>query len=80
MTTDDPRPEPFVRPDEAETAAALDDLRSRLRATRWPAFPADAGWSEGVDLAFLRELVTYWIEEYDCRRSRRRCRRTRGCR
>jgi hypothetical protein len=25
--------------------AELDDLRSRLRATRWPAQPEDAGWS-----------------------------------
>src|SRR5689334_10498378 len=37
-----PRPEPFV----TQTApAVLDDLRARLRATRWPDAPEDAGWS-----------------------------------
>jgi len=37
-----PRPEPFT----PQTApAALEDLRARLRATRWPDTPEDAGWS-----------------------------------
>lgn len=37
----------------------LEDLRARLRATRWPDAPQDAGWSLGTDLAYLRELVAY---------------------
>ena len=37
-----PRPAPFT----PQTApAALEDLRARLRATRWPDTPEDAGWS-----------------------------------
>ncbi|MET1007491.1 MAG: epoxide hydrolase [Propionibacteriaceae bacterium] len=56
------RPEPF----SLHTApAALADLRRRLRATRWPDSPADAGWSLGTDLDYLRELVTYWADEFD---------------
>lgn len=56
------RPEPFTpRADAAE----LDDLRTRLRATRWPDAPEDAGWSLGTDLDYLRDLVTYWAEEFD---------------
>jgi hypothetical protein len=43
----------------------IEDLRARLRATRWPDAPEDAGWSLGVDLGYLRELVTYWAEEFD---------------
>ncbi len=43
----------------------LEDLRARLRATRWPDAPEDAGWSLGTDVAHLRELVTYWAEEFD---------------
>jgi pimeloyl-ACP methyl ester carboxylesterase len=43
----------------------LEDLRARLHATRWPDAPKDAGWSLGTDLAYLRELVTYWADEFD---------------
>ena len=44
---------------------ALADLRVRLRATRWPDAPADAGWSLGTDLAYLRDLVAYWADGFD---------------
>ncbi|GIF77207.1 epoxide hydrolase family protein [Asanoa siamensis] len=55
-------PEPFV----ARTGAdVLDDLRRRLRATRWPDAPEDAGWSEGTDVAYLRDLVAYWADGFD---------------
>ncbi|WP_432898233.1 epoxide hydrolase family protein [Micromonospora matsumotoense] len=47
------------------SAADLADLQARLRATRWPDAPEDAGWSMGVDLSYLRELVGYWAEEFD---------------
>jgi pimeloyl-ACP methyl ester carboxylesterase len=57
-----PHPEPFVAP---ASAAALEDLRARLRATRWPDAPEDAGWSLGTDLDYLRELVAYWADEFD---------------
>jgi pimeloyl-ACP methyl ester carboxylesterase len=57
-----PRPAPFTAHTDA---AALDDLRTRLRATRWPDAPQDAGWSLGADLDYLRELVTYWADEFD---------------
>ncbi|MFF3152454.1 epoxide hydrolase family protein [Streptomyces sp. NPDC057910] len=57
-----PRPEPFI-PHTAP--AALDDLRTRLRATRWPDAPEDAGWALGTDLTYLRELVAYWADEFD---------------
>ncbi|MFE3936508.1 epoxide hydrolase, partial [Streptomyces goshikiensis] len=57
-----PRPEPFL----ARTPPALlEDLRTRLRATRWPDEPEDAGWSLGTDLGYLRELVAYWADGFD---------------
>ncbi|ABK72822.1 epoxide hydrolase family protein [Mycolicibacterium smegmatis] len=58
------RPEPFVHitPDEQ-----LDDLRRRLRATRWNDAPEDAVWSIGADSGYLRELVDYWVDEFDWR-------------
>ncbi|MBV9380753.1 MAG: alpha/beta fold hydrolase, partial [Streptosporangiaceae bacterium] len=56
------RPQPFT----PQTApAALEDLRARLRATRWPDTPEDAGWSLGTDLAYLRELAAYWADGFD---------------
>lgn len=45
--------------------AALADLRTRLRATRWPDAPENAGWSLGSDVDYLRELVAYWAGEFD---------------
>lgn len=61
--TPPPRPPvPFAAPD---TATALDDLRSRIRATRWPDAPEDAGWSMGVDVEYLRELSAYWVDGFD---------------
>ena len=57
-----PRPQPFT----AQTPpAALEELRARLRLTRWPDAPEDAGWSLGSDLGYLRELVAYWADEFD---------------
>jgi Epoxide hydrolase N terminus len=55
-------PEPFTVRASAE---ALADLRVRLRATRWPDAPEDAGWSLGTDLAYLRDLVAYWADGFD---------------
>jgi len=57
-----PSPELFI---PQTTAAALDDLRTRLRATRWPDAPEDAGWSLGTDLDYLRDLVAYWADGFD---------------
>jgi epoxide hydrolase len=47
--------------------AELADLRRRLRQTRWPERETVAGWSQGVPLAYLRELCDYWADGYDWR-------------
>ncbi|SDS96497.1 epoxide hydrolase family protein [Jiangella sp. DSM 45060] len=62
MTDETLTPQPFA---PRATAAELDDLRARLRATRWPDAPEDAGWSLGTDVGYLRELVAYWADEFD---------------
>jgi pimeloyl-ACP methyl ester carboxylesterase len=46
----------------------LDDLRRRLQGTRWPEKEAVDDWSQGVPLAYMKEVCTYWAEEYDWRR------------
>jgi len=45
----------------------LEDLKRRLAATRFPQQIDDTGWSYGADLAYIRELVTYWKDQYDWR-------------
>jgi pimeloyl-ACP methyl ester carboxylesterase len=43
----------------------LDDLRARLRGTRWPERETDG--SQGVALADLQRLCRYWADGYDWR-------------
>jgi epoxide hydrolase len=45
----------------------LDDLRDRLRRTRWPERETVDDWSQGVPLSYIREVCGYWAEEYDWR-------------
>jgi pimeloyl-ACP methyl ester carboxylesterase len=47
--------------------ADLDDLRERLRRTRWPEPETVTDWSQGVPLAYLRDLCRYWSDGYDWR-------------
>ena len=44
---------------------AIDDLRRRLRSTRWPERETVDDWSQGVPLAFVRDLAAYWCDGYD---------------
>lgn len=45
--------------------SALEDLRERLRRTRWPEPATDP--SQGVPLEYLRDLCGYWADGYDWR-------------
>ncbi len=64
MTTTDLTIRPFEVhvPDED-----LADLRRRLAATRWPGKELVADPSQGVQLAAIQDLVTYWGTGYDWR-------------
>jgi len=48
--------------------AAIRDLRDRLARTRWPEPEPVSDWSQGVPLAYLREICEYWADGYDWRR------------
>jgi len=48
--------------------ADLDDLRGRLRATRWAKPWPVAAWAAGTDADELRRLVGYWAAGYDWRK------------
>lgn len=47
--------------------AQLDDLKRRLRATRWPDKETPGDWSQGIPLQYMQEVVAYWAETYDWR-------------
>jgi pimeloyl-ACP methyl ester carboxylesterase len=62
-----------IRPFRIEASDdQLDDLRRRLRATRWPDAELVDDWSQGIPLAYVQEVCGYWAEKYDWRERERR--------
>jgi pimeloyl-ACP methyl ester carboxylesterase len=57
---------PFTVPIVSQ--AALDDLRRRIAATRWPEKETVADQSQGVQLATMQKLASYWGKDYDWRK------------
>ncbi|MEX3101733.1 MULTISPECIES: epoxide hydrolase family protein [unclassified Streptomyces] len=47
--------------------ADLDDLHARLDRVRWPDQIPGSGWSYGIPVDYLRELVHHWRHVYDWR-------------
>ncbi|ARS28356.1 epoxide hydrolase family protein [Sphingomonas sp. KC8] len=46
-------------------AQVLDDLRDRLRQTRWAPDFGNADWSYGVNAEYLKSLAGYWLAGFD---------------
>src|SRR5262245_30718362 len=57
---------PFTVPTVPQ--AALDDLRRRVAASRWPEKETVADQSQGVQLATMQKLASYWAKDYDWRK------------
>ncbi len=57
-----PEVEPFT---VAIPEPVIDDLRRRLRQTRWPDQLPGTGWELGTDLDYLRDLCDYWAALFD---------------
>jgi pimeloyl-ACP methyl ester carboxylesterase len=59
-----------IRPITVPTVpqAALDDLRRRITATRWPEKETISDDSQGVQLATMQKLASYWAKDYDWRK------------
>ena len=51
----------------AADESALEDLRRRLRATRWPERETVDDWSQGIPLAYVQDVCSYWADKYDWR-------------
>jgi pimeloyl-ACP methyl ester carboxylesterase len=49
--------------------AELAELRDRIAATRWPSKELVSDRSQGVQLATLHELASYWENKYDWRKA-----------
>ncbi|WP_431277797.1 epoxide hydrolase family protein [Leifsonia poae] len=62
-------PEPFriAIPD-----AELDELRERLSRTRYPVQTPSEPWEAGVDIAYLKDLMTEWRDGFDWRAAEQR--------
>jgi pimeloyl-ACP methyl ester carboxylesterase len=59
---------PDIRPYRIDVPnAVLDDLKQRLARTRWPEAETVDDWSQGIPLAYTRELADYWANGYDWR-------------
>lgn len=52
--------------------AALADLAERLRRTRWPEAEPVSDGSQGVPLAWMRDICAHWLQRYDWRACERR--------
>jgi Epoxide hydrolase N terminus len=63
-TASEIRPFQVDIPDEA-----LDDLRRRIAAARWPSRELVTDRSQGVQLATVQELARYWTTDYDWRKA-----------
>ena len=62
---------PEVRPFTLHVSEdELDDLKHRLKQTRWPdqlVAGANADWEYGAELGYLQKLAEYWRDTFDWR-------------
>ena len=61
--TDDIKPFRIAVADEV-----VEDLKARLRRTRWPEAELVDDWSQGAPLQWIKEVCRYWLEDYDWRK------------
>ena len=62
-----------IRPYKIHTTdQELDDLKRRLRATRWPDAETVGDWSQGVPLSYVQQVCNYWANKYDWRKTEAR--------
>ena len=52
--------------------SVLIDLRKRLENVRWPDAISGSDWDYGSNLNYLKELIDYWITQFDWRAQERK--------
>ena len=61
--------DPSIRPFRVNVPETdLSDMRSRIKATRWPERETVTDDSQGVPLATMQALASYWSTDYDWRK------------
>jgi pimeloyl-ACP methyl ester carboxylesterase len=69
VTLEKPQAATDVRPFTFKASEAeLEELRARIKATRWPEKEAVADDTQGVQLATIQKLAHYWATEHDWRK------------
>jgi pimeloyl-ACP methyl ester carboxylesterase len=69
VMTEKPPVATAIRPFKYEAPQAeLDELRARIKATRWPEKEAVTDDTQGVQLATIQKLAHYWATEHDWRK------------
>lgn len=46
---------------------AIEDLKMRLRRTRWTDEIVNSGWEYGAKLSYVKEITDYWLATFDWR-------------
>ena len=63
------KPGTNCRPFKVEVSdETLSDIRRRVAAFPWHEMPDDGGWSYGANLDYMKELCTYWLDDFDWRK------------
>src|SRR5260370_22497670 len=58
-----------IRPFKIDVSDAdLEDLKKRLRATRWPDPQTVPDSSQGIPVEYVQKLCDYWASDYNWRR------------
>src|SRR5258705_6493986 len=58
-----------IRPFKVHVPQAdIDDLRRRVRTTKWPSSETVKDETQGVQLATMKKLASYWVKDYDWRK------------
>src|SRR5260370_36809622 len=58
-----------IRPFKIHVSDAdLEDLKKRVRATRWPDLQTVPDSSQGIPLEYVQKICEYWAHDYDWRR------------
>jgi len=64
-----PVTQPFkINVDQTE----LDDLKDRMLSTRWMDAISATNWKYGMALSYMKELATYWANDFDWRKTEAR--------
>ena len=58
----------MIRPFQIEVPVeTLEFIRRQVASYAWHEMPDDGGWAYGANLAYMKELCAYWLDEFDWR-------------